>query len=84
VDVNISKESDSVLLKYKDNGPGYPELMLKGDWNKTSVGFDLIRGIVKRNLRGDVRLKNNNGAECSIIFDHESIKTDKEIMDDKG
>ncbi len=76
VNVKIQKKGNNVLLRFKDNGPGYPEAMLKGDLSRTNVGYDLIMGIVRRNLQGDVLLKNDNGAECSITFNHASTLKD--------
>jgi len=82
VNVKIQKKGNNVLIQFKDNGPGYPESVLKGESDTTNVGFDLIKGIVRRNLRGNVVIKNANGAECSITFKHESRIKDLEKIND--
>ena len=52
ITVRIKLDEETVTLEFRDDGPGYPEEMLQSE--RSSVGFDLIRNIVRRNLRGDL------------------------------
>ena len=68
ISINIGEEGENILLHFRDDGPGYPKEMLKGDFSKTGTGFEIIRGIVKQNLAGQLKLRNDNGAVTTIIF----------------
>jgi PAS domain S-box-containing protein len=68
IDIGIEGKDGDVLLRFRDDGPGYPEELLKGDFSRTGVGFDLINGIVRKNLRGRLELENDNGAVTTIAF----------------
>jgi two-component sensor histidine kinase len=50
----------------RDDGPGYPTEVLRLE--RHSVGFDLIKNIVKSNLRGEFFLQNQEGAVAVIKF----------------
>jgi|GEM_PF-2985451 len=55
-----------VCLRYRDDGPGFPPAVLqKRDF---SVGLYLLHNIVASDLRGDITLSNNEGAEIIINF----------------
>jgi len=69
--VELSKEGKRLFLEYKDNGPGYPEEITKGDFSHVNVGFELIRGIVAQSLAGEVSFKNQSGAVTNIDFELE-------------
>ncbi|MCB0211155.1 MAG: GAF domain-containing protein [Anaerolineae bacterium] len=58
-----------VVFEFRDNGRGYPEELLQGKPASYSVGFDLIRNIVERSLRGNLTLYNNSGAVAVIQFE---------------
>ncbi len=66
IDVNIAEEEDTVRIEFHDNGPGYPEAVLRLE--KYNVGFDLIQRIVQQNLRGKLALSNHHGAVTVIEF----------------
>jgi PAS domain S-box-containing protein len=68
IDIGIERKDGYVLLRFRDNGPGYPEEMLKGDFSRTGVGFDLINGIARKSLHGRLELKNDNGAVTTVAF----------------
>jgi PAS domain S-box-containing protein len=67
--VDIGEEDGQVLLTFRDNGPGYSENVLRGEYARTSIGFNLVNGIVKKSLRGTIALRNDNGAVAEIRFD---------------
>ena len=71
IEVSFSQDDTHITMRYCDDGPGYPEAMLKEDFAKAHVGFELIHGIVTESLRGKVQLSNQNGAATTIIFKKE-------------
>jgi len=68
INVEFVLDGEKICIIFKDDGPGYPEEMIEGDFSRISVGFDLILGIVKESLRGEVFLENDNGAVTTIKF----------------
>ncbi len=68
ISVDISREDDAVSVTFRDDGPGFPEQMLDGDFSCCHVGFELIRGIVAQSLDGELNLDNDNGAVATIKF----------------
>jgi two-component sensor histidine kinase len=70
VTVRIELDGDTVLFEFRDDGPGYPEEVLRLE--RYNVGFDLILGIVRKSLRGEVSLRNDHGAVAEIRFKAEA------------
>jgi two-component sensor histidine kinase len=68
VAMEIKTVGDSVVLLYRDDGPGYPEERLNGVVSGASIGFELIKGFVHHNLGGAVRFANDGGAIAEITF----------------
>ena len=64
VTVSIQAQDENILLEFCDDGPGYPEAVLRLE--QYSAGFELIRNLVCRDLGGKLALENNAGA-CAII-----------------
>ena len=71
IGVRVHKQKEEVKICFYDDGPGFPPSMPRGDFSKSGVGFDLIRGIVRKNLKGNIRLMNRLGARVYIQFQHE-------------
>ncbi len=71
VTVEISSNKNDVQICYCDNGPGYPQQMLDGDFGKSGVGFELIQGIVGHSLGGQIQIENDHGAKTLITFENE-------------
>ena len=63
----------TVALEFRDDGPGYPEEVLRLE--RYSVGFDLIQSIVDRNLGGELSLHTDGGAVTIIRFEAEAQPT---------
>lgn len=73
ISVNISAQDDFVQIIFKDDGPGFPQALIEGDFTRANIGFELIRGIVLQSLDGEFRLENNNGATAIIKFENELV-----------
>jgi two-component sensor histidine kinase len=61
----------SLSIVYRDDGPGYPERILQENHRLSSIGFELIRGIVSRSLNGTIEFSNDDGAMARIMFNNE-------------
>jgi PAS domain S-box-containing protein len=66
--MSIEENNGNILIIYRDNGPGYPESIIQGDFSNASIGFDLIRGIVTQSLDGNLVFRNEDGAVTEILF----------------
>jgi two-component sensor histidine kinase len=55
-----------VRFEFRDDGPGYPLGVIEGV--QYNVGFDLVPNIVRRNLQGELLLRNDRGAVTEIRF----------------
>jgi len=55
-----------VRLQYSDDGPGWPEPVLNGQSDQ--VGLRLIRSSVRSPLRGELNLRNEQGAVAELVF----------------
>ncbi|MBU4388646.1 MAG: PAS domain S-box protein [Proteobacteria bacterium] len=73
ININIIIEQDGTktTVKFKDNGPGFPEEIIKGDFSSANIGFELIQGIVTKSLGGNVIFENDNGSVTTISFENE-------------
>ena len=69
IDIELEEENENIHIQFRDNGPGYPEEMLNGDFSNTGIGWELIRGIVTKSLRGQVELENRDGAVTTTSFE---------------
>ena len=70
INVSVQKKNSVIELFYRDNGPGYPEDLLCGIIPSTCIGYNLITGIVKKSLQGDILFANNNGATVTVTVPH--------------
>lgn len=66
VSVHVVQEGDRITFSYRNNGPGYPPEVLRLE--HYSAGLDIVRRIVDKNLRGDLILRNEDGAVTEIRF----------------
>jgi PAS domain S-box-containing protein len=71
IEVKIQELDGKIQLIFRDNGPGYPESMINGDFVNVNIGFELIRGIVTQSLDGELLLRNEGGAVTEILFANE-------------
>ncbi|MEW5957785.1 MAG: PAS domain S-box protein [Chloroflexota bacterium] len=56
----------NVIFEFRDDGPGYPQAVL--DQEQGNVGLYLIKNIVTKDLRGELMLRNEQGAVTLIRF----------------
>jgi two-component sensor histidine kinase len=65
ITVNINHEKEDLILKYQDDGPGYPEAVLHQA--HYDVGLSLVQQLV-RSLPGTLTLANDGGAVAILRF----------------
>ena len=71
LEVRLQVESEApgrrlVRLEYRDDGPGWPEAVLRGACQH--VGLHLIQTHVRSPLRGEMTLRNDGGAVVDLSF----------------
>jgi two-component sensor histidine kinase len=71
INIIIEQDGAKTTVQFKDNGPGFPEEILKGDFSSSNIGFELIQGIVMKSLVGNVVFENDNGTVTTISFENE-------------
>lgn len=69
--IDIRQTGQTIEIFFKDDGPGYPDPIVQDGFVPSSTGFELIRGIVGRSLKGDVVFSNEKGALTRIVFKNE-------------
>jgi PAS domain S-box-containing protein len=68
ISVRVWRADGDIHLEYRDDGPGYPAQLLTGDSSQGGVGFELMDGIVRRSLAGQLSLRNDAGAVARVSF----------------
>jgi len=76
ISVHISHDGGAVRCEFCDDGPGYPDDVIRLE--RPSVGFDLIRTIVSHSLNGELVLCNDDGAVAVLCFTAGLLKEDKQ------
>ncbi len=66
IKVRISRNGDTINLEFRDNGPGYPEPVLRLEQH--NVGLYLVKTLVRQDLQGQLELYNEQGAVARIRF----------------
>ncbi len=69
IDVDIQvvdEEKREIVLRYYDNGPGWPESVLKG--TSSGVGMRLMHLIAQGPMLDELVMENNNGAVATLRF----------------
>lgn len=66
IHLQISLDGESVRCEFRDDGPGFPEDVLRLE--RRDIGYDLIQGLVRDGLRGELSLRNDDGAVATIRF----------------
>jgi PAS domain S-box-containing protein len=63
--VQITQKDDIIKFIYRNDGPGYPEDVLRLDRHGT--GLDIVKRSVRKNLRGELILRNDGGGAVTEI-----------------
>jgi len=71
IGIEIKTDDKNIFIEIKDNGKGFPQSISDGDFKNSGIGFELIFGIVKESMGGNVSIENNNGAIFNIKFKNE-------------
>ncbi|NTU60267.1 MAG: transporter substrate-binding domain-containing protein, partial [Deltaproteobacteria bacterium] len=71
VEVRIEEDDVSCTLRYRDDGPGYPERILAGE--RPSVGLGLVGELVEGTLGGAFSLENDGGAVATVRIRKEEL-----------
>lgn len=66
--VAAAVEAGQIVLRYRDNGPGFPAAVLRDHGTPMGTGLQLIQGIVGHSLGGTVQLGNDGGGTVEIRF----------------
>ena len=66
ITVNMSSRDNFIEFEYRDNGPGFPEKVLKKE--QYNLGFDLIQSTICHNLDGEFSIYNDRGAVTFLKF----------------
>jgi PAS domain S-box-containing protein len=66
ISIQSWKKGNLIHLEYRDNGPGYPEDVLRME--RYNVGLYLIQRLAVQTLRGTLQLANNDGAIARLVF----------------
>lgn len=66
VEIEIIDRKGTIIIIYRDTGPGYPEEILKSQFK--NVGMYLIKNIIEQSLRGVFKISNQDGARIYIEF----------------
>jgi two-component sensor histidine kinase len=66
ITVRMALEDKTVLFEFRDNGPGFPEEVLRS--KRQNVGLYLVQNIVSGDMRGEIKLDNDQGAVVAIQF----------------
>ncbi|MCB9421536.1 MAG: GAF domain-containing protein [Ardenticatenaceae bacterium] len=72
LNVDISSENSFIILKFRDDGPGYPADVLLSEEPRYNVGLYLLQNIVQHSLNGKLILQNGPngiGAAATIQFE---------------
>ncbi len=72
IGVRIKAEAGMICIEYRDDGPGYPEAVLRLE--SPNVGMNLIRLLVTETLRGTLTLANDGGAVATLCIRTEEKK----------
>ncbi len=67
IGVALERIEGEIRIRFADDGPGFPQEVLIGA-PSTGLGLELVRGIVRRTLRGTVRFDNRAGAVVELQF----------------
>lgn len=65
ISVSIKACDGHFCIEFRDNGPGFPDHVLRKP-TTSGIGMELLHGLIQHSLRGKVKLMNDNGAHISM------------------
>ncbi len=71
IKVEITGLEGEIILRFRDNGPGYPAEVLQGQGD--NVGLMLVRHLAGHGLKGQLTLHNDQGAVITVRFKSEPV-----------
>jgi two-component sensor histidine kinase len=71
IGITVRQYDHTLEVVFRDDGPGYPNQIFEPNLILSSLGFELILGITKRSLMGEVNFSNDKGAVATITFPNE-------------
>ncbi len=66
IDVSISRDGDDIIVRFKDNGPGFDEAVIRMEAH--NIGLDLVKNMAENALMGSFALENDDGAVTILRF----------------
>lgn len=72
----VESREDGIRLTFADNGPGYPEPILRNLSTSRGSGLQIIHDLVTSSLKGSFTLSNRQGAVACITFPLEPSRPD--------
>jgi two-component system, sensor histidine kinase PdtaS len=63
--VRLDETEDSMLIEIRDDGNGLPEGF---DLNRGGLGLQIVRTLVREDLKGDLNIENDGGVRTLISF----------------
>lgn len=66
IEVTISQDDDDIIIKFKDNGPGFDEGVIAMEAH--NIGLDLVKNMAENALMGSLTLENDDGAVAILRF----------------
>jgi len=70
ITVGITQDGDDITITFRDDGPGYPEDVLR--LGRHGVGLDFVGTVIRRSLRGELEIRNDDGAVTVMRFRREA------------
>ncbi len=74
VNFTITADEETIAIRYQDSGEGFDEKLLQE--RRFNVGLELVHSLVRRSLKGEIELYNDNGAVIVITIPNEVAQAD--------
>jgi two-component sensor histidine kinase len=72
--IAVKHNHTGIEIRYADNGKGYPQSIVDGDFSLANIGLELVNGIVTRAMSGKVHYANDGGAVTTLSFPTEETE----------
>jgi two-component sensor histidine kinase len=68
IQVAITTRENNIILRFADNGPGYPVDILRAQMSTRGTGLQIIQALTTSSLGGKLTLEHDHGAVTCITF----------------